>query len=88
MNLLCNYNKPRHFDYYDNINEVPEFLNQLLPLIDSINSIHFFDDQALSFDLIHEKFAEKFFATKNVSINYEIVKDPQKVELEFNKIYY
>jgi hypothetical protein len=51
--------------------EVPDFLNELLPLIDSINSIHFFDRRCI--DLVYERFADKFFAAKVMSIHYYIV---------------
>ena len=55
------------------MNEVPEFLNELLPSIDSFNSIHFYDDQC--FDLIQEKCLDKLFAAKVISINYKIMKE-------------
>jgi hypothetical protein len=72
VNLWCNYDSFK-FDWYDKENQVPDFLNILLPLIKSVNSIHFFDDSA--FDLVKDKFMEKFFAAKIVSINYKIMKD-------------
>jgi len=83
VNLWCNYDRFIS-RWYDEVNYVPNFLNRLLPLIDSVNSIHFYDDQA--FDLVHEKFADKFFAAKVVSINYKIMKGKYEwVRLKYKK---